>query len=468
MAIITIIKNTDSAFYSVYRPIIVSAYDSSADTAFLRGELLVETPIFSGNYVSSGIMINGYESSSSHIVYEFNLMEHCRPFVGKGISPLLSGGLWFAQGDYDIRRFKLNIWAVKYAPGQYGQLYDDNQVVTTKEFTGLSTVTTDEYSLAHNDDFTVVDRLVLGYNNSAYNPNSHQPLTNAPSRDYNQVLDYAGAHQTINSNDFSFDSIYQPVNFTQTHTNLTLIVCVRNKSSQNWDLCYIPMPNNIGVGGSLVRIPLHPATLEMQYLLVTGVALNKFMDSSGNLIADAFFILPYLSDASGGNALYWTKSDGTTPKWRSYALTDKENNGKCNRKKFVFENMKGGFDWFNCYGTQNKSVSVSGETYQNNTTSPFRGFHVNQKLWNKRQDKYSVITQPLTKEKAEWLQELVSSPKVWVQESVKDSETSTIGDYYLRPIIINDGDVQVHNTEDNVHFIEFSYTLSNPVSTQRG
>ena len=83
-------------------------------------------------------------------------------------------------------------------------------------------------------------------------------------------------------------------------------------------------------------------------------------------------------------------------------------------------------------------------------------------------DKYSVITQPLTTDKAEWLQELVSSPKVWVQETVKDSELSFFNNKYLRPILIDDSDFAIHNTEDNVHFIEFSYTLSNPISTQRG
>ena len=58
---INITKNLDSAFYSVYRPIIVTGYDTDADTAFLRGELLIETPMWSGTYVSTGIMMNGYE-----------------------------------------------------------------------------------------------------------------------------------------------------------------------------------------------------------------------------------------------------------------------------------------------------------------------------------------------------------------------------------------------------------------------
>ncbi len=465
---ITIIQNLDSTFYSVYRPIIVKCYDNSSDTAFLRGELLVETPMLSGNYVGSGIIINGYESSTSTTTYEFNLMEHCRPFVGKGISPLLSG-LFFAQGDYDFRKFKLNMWAVKYSSGLHGQLYDDtNNIQTTKEFTGLPTVTTDEYSMNHGDDWTVVDRLVLGYNNPAYNPNSHKPLTNAPNRDYGANIDNFGDHQTINVNDYPFDSIYQPVNFTAVHTNMMICYVVKNKANQTWSSHYIPWTNAVFSGGQVVRIPLHPTTIEALYLFTHGTPLNAFLDNSGNLIADAFFVMPFVSDGNGANALYWTKPDGITYKWKSYALTDKENNGKCQRKKFVFENMKGGFDWFNCYGTNSKSVSNSGETYENHNHRPLRGFHTKQKLWTKREDTYKVITQPLSTKKAEWLQELITSPKVWVQEAIIDGETSFVGDYYLRPIIINDGDVQIHNTEDNVHYIEFSYKLSTPVSTQRG
>tara|TARA_R100000544_G_C2227121_1_gene61582 strand:+ start:3759 stop:5162 length:1404 start_codon:yes stop_codon:yes gene_type:complete len=466
---ITIIKNLDSTFYSVYRPIIVKCHDASSDTAFLRGELLVESPLFSGTYVASGIIINGYESSNSTTTYEFNLMEHCRPYVGKGISPLISYGIFFAPGDFDIRKFKLNIWAVKYSSGLHGQLYDDtDNIRTTKDFTGLPTVTTDEYSMNHNDDWDVVDRLVLGYNNPSFNPNSHQPLTNAPNRDYGFNIDNFGAHQTINSNDFPFDSIYQPVNFTPTHTNLMIAYLVKNKANQTWHSVFIPITNIVGTGGQLLRIPLHPTTIEMMYLLVHGVALNKFLDASGNLIADAFFVMPFISSANGTNALHWTKSDGTTYRYRSYALTDKEHNGKCQRKKFVFENMKGGFDWFNCYGTNTKSVSNTGETYENHQHQLLRGFHTKQKLWTKRTDTYKVITQPLSTEKSKWLQELITSPKVWVQEAVIDGESSSVGDYYLRPIVINDGDVQIHNTEDNVHYVEFSYTLSTPISTQRG
>jgi hypothetical protein len=466
---ITIIHDTNSAFYSVYRPIIIKCYDADTDTAFLRGELLVETPLLSGNFVSTGIIINGYESSNNTTTYEFNLMEHCRPFVGKGLCPILSSGLWYAAGIYESSRFKLEVWPAKYSPGFHGQLFDDRtNSVTTKDFTAISTVTTDEYSLNHQDDFVTVDRLVLGYNNPSYNPNSHQPLTNAPNSDSSGVSLYTQAHQTINLNDFPCDSIYQPISFTPTHTNLTLILAVRNKSTQAWSFSHIPMVNNIGIGGELVRIPLHPATLELLYMLSTGQPLNKLLDAAGNLIADAFFIIPTLTNAAGGNMLTWRLTDYlSSPAWKSYALTDEDNNGKCQHKKFVFQNMKGGFDWFNCYGTQSKSVNVSGNTYQNHTTSNQRGFHVEQKLWNKRRDTYKVITQPLTIEKAEWIEELVSSPKVWVQEKIKDAEGS-YGDNYLRPIIINDSDFQIHTTEDNIHFIEFSYTLSNPISTQRG
>ena len=471
MANITIIHNTSSKFYSVYRPIIIKAYDNSSDTAFLRGEILIESSINTGIFASTGILINGYESSTSTTTYEFNLMEHCRPWVGIGICPVLTTGTWMFPGDYEGRRFKLDIWAVKYAPGQYGQLYDNrnNFSVESSDFTGVATITTDEYSMNHADDYTSMDRLVLGYNNPSFNPDNMQPLTNAPNKFY----DWGGGGnineqpiiQTLNVNDFPCDAIYQPVSYDDDHTILTIHFLVRNASTGAWTMHNIPHPTN-SQDSQIIRIPLNPLTLEWLYFTVHGTMLTTLVSAGGALVADRMFISVLLTDAGGGNPLNWKIPGTNNMAWRGYHLTDTDKNGKCQHKKFVFQNMKGGFDFFNCYGTHSKSISVSGEKYENHLTSGLRGFHVNQKLWNKREDVYKVITQPLNNEHAEWLEELVSSPKVWVQETIKDVQA--LHPEYIRPIIINDGSFEIHNTEDNVHFIEFSYTLSNPVSTQRG
>ena len=83
---------------------------------------------------------------------------------------------------------------------------------------------------------------------------------------------------------------------------------------------------------------------------------------------------------------------------------------------------------------------------------------------------FSVITQPLDTAHAEWLQQLITSPQVWVQREINDADFKddrTISNF-LQPILIDQGSYDIHNTEDNVNYIEFKYSYSNPITTQIG
>lgn len=455
---ITIIKNTDAEFYSAYNPIIIQAYDASSDTAYLKGELFVETPMGSGNYASTDIIINGYETENQTIVYEFNIMEYTRPFISKGLCPIISNTAFYLPGFFETRKFKLAIWAVKYSPGQYGQLYDDrNNIVETKDFTAVATITHDEYSMDRVDDFTNMNRLVLGHNDtSAPIQNSHQYLTNAPNKNYHSCY-------KINSTDEPSDSLYIPVVYDDTRAHLTLTYLIRNKSTQTWVLKAFQLP---GGTNQVHRIPLNPFVIEMFYMLHHGTAMNTMIDSSGNLIADKFAVAVALTSNSFGNTLYVTDKDDSSNVWRFYDLTDKKDNGKCNRTKFVFKNSKGGYDWFNAYGTETKSVKISGDSYEKHVSLSLRGLHSKKNVWTGREDSFSVFSQPLTKEESVWLEELVSSPQVWVQKTVLNAEKEE--DKYLKPIIIDTGSYTSYNTDDNVHFVEFKYKYSNDIKTQRG
>tara|TARA_R110002020_G_scaffold290128_2_gene505577 strand:- start:14261 stop:15781 length:1521 start_codon:yes stop_codon:yes gene_type:complete len=167
-------------------------------------------------------------------------------------------------------------------------------------------------------------------------------------------------------------------------------------------------------------------------------------------------------------------------------LTDKDDDGKCNKTRFVFKNSRGGMDWFSCYGQEEKEVSVIGTTYTTQQEVKRSGLRFNQKpgqhstsnIWNTRQEKYKLITQPVSPVWAEWLEEMMSSPMVWVEELDKGWESGDDGYEYLNtsrwrscqrliPVIIDKGSITVYNTEDNMQYIEFSYTKSNQNTTSK-
>ena len=92
-------------------------------------------------------------------------------------------------------------------------------------------------------------------------------------------------------------------------------------------------------------------------------------------------------------------------------------------------------------------------------------------LWGSRKDTFSVFTQKVTKEYAVWLEELISSPQVWVVEDIKDFQNTSPQLGYenkgLVAINIIKGSYKVFNTENNMHYIEFKYTLSENTITQK-
>tara|TARA_R110001592_G_scaffold116521_1_gene317991 strand:+ start:30 stop:1712 length:1683 start_codon:yes stop_codon:yes gene_type:complete len=86
----------------------------------------------------------------------------------------------------------------------------------------------------------------------------------------------------------------------------------------------------------------------------------------------------------------------------------------------------------------------------------------------------SVYTEPLNKNTAEWLQEIMTSPNVWIEMDTDATARGNIVNSYQRPstkeyipVIITNSDVETVNQEAGLVKFNIEYTLSHKVQTQR-
>ncbi len=225
--------------------------------------------------------------------------------------------------------------------------------------------------------------------------------------------------------------------------------------------------------------------IQLQFALDSyGVGADLILDGSSNLMCNRIKAWVEFIDSSG-------TVQRTSPSF-TYNVINSVNDKKCKRVRFIFINKRGHLDWFHCYGTQEKSVSVEGVTYER-LSELYKGVNAKNasapglsNLQNKRTDTYKIISQPLTKRWTEWLQELITSPMVWVEDFVEGMEVMTntgqqlvtqdnaeeLGTFIwpskLNPIIIDKASYNVYNTEDNVHYMEFKYIKANQMTIQKG
>ena len=144
--------------------------------------------------------------------------------------------------------------------------------------------------------------------------------------------------------------------------------------------------------------------------------------------------------------------------------------------------MYGGIDWFIARGNHTKAVAVQGNEYAKFTNfdrdkkdfGVWKGQHSRTSLWTQRIDEFSVTTQPLTEEQTIWLEELVTSPLVWIVHNGRDmydpsgnNSGSLKTTQRLIPVMITPGSYEVFNTDDKLYYMEFKYTLSEPITTQK-
>tara|TARA_R110000772_G_scaffold174644_1_gene286502 strand:+ start:29 stop:1837 length:1809 start_codon:yes stop_codon:yes gene_type:complete len=86
----------------------------------------------------------------------------------------------------------------------------------------------------------------------------------------------------------------------------------------------------------------------------------------------------------------------------------------------------------------------------------------------------SVYTEPLNKSVAKWLEEMLLSPNVWIEQDTEATARGNISNPYLRPstkeyipVIITNSDAETVNQENGLVKFNIEYTLSHKVQTQR-
>lgn len=85
----------------------------------------------------------------------------------------------------------------------------------------------------------------------------------------------------------------------------------------------------------------------------------------------------------------------------------------------------------------------------------------------------SVFTEPLNKQNADWLEEIVTSPNVWIEMDTDATKRGNTVNPFQRPstkeyipVIITNSEVQTLNQEEGLVKFNIEYTLSHKVQTQ--
>lgn len=86
----------------------------------------------------------------------------------------------------------------------------------------------------------------------------------------------------------------------------------------------------------------------------------------------------------------------------------------------------------------------------------------------------SVYTEPLNKSVAKWLEEMILSPNVWIEQDTDATEKGNSSNPYLRPstkgyipVIITNSDIETVNQSQGLVKFNIEYTLAHKVQTQR-
>lgn len=470
----SIVVHTDKhIFRTAYRPILTTAMDTIGDAAYLKAELERETWINSGSYVGLGIYLNAYESIGGSQHYTFNSMGYCRE--------LISGGEfsknWNGHSGDDIgSQFRLRISAVRHSNTPNQPLIDDETDFAYSDSWFALPTTTNELQALHSTGFPhshhQVNRLILGDNKggSLTDPNyefsQNKPNFFGGGFGYAQNWNSCAATKayTINRSDARNDAIYLPVGLGAYWDEFWVYIAVMNTAGTVAGVHMFQVSDY----SNLYKIPCHPDTLKAYILGNGGGTANTLINSSGNLVGAGAVIYPMVR-ASSTSALK-TQRDGqgnAAPTFLDY--TEEENNGKCNRSKFIFRNTSGGFDWLNIYGTESKTTSFESVIYDSIPTSS-TSLHTRKTLYNNREDVFTVTSQPVSRKIGVHIEEMITSSMVWINLKLKNTTSIpfSYSDSRLVPILIVPGSFDIYNTENNISFIKFSYTFSEQITLQKG
>tara|TARA_R100000152_G_C6772549_1_gene199495 strand:+ start:566 stop:2026 length:1461 start_codon:yes stop_codon:yes gene_type:complete len=486
MAGINFVRDLNREFYSAYRPIVLKISAIDTDIAFIRGELFVQDA--GGSYVSTGVLMNGFNQNGTSAFYELNIMEYTRPYCGSGMCAWFNQIGFMLPGKHEAAKVKLLCWPVRYSTTAIGQLVDDFSEQKYSQEAVVVAANLDELkSNGMNDVFEFMDRFVLGQNGPSVSPSDGiKPLTNMPMANLwgdsgfdGWPTNYAPTDPNVYPLGISVDVSDNPTpSFYYLHGDKignTALILLRDINGGAFSSFYfVPVGMTLPHQG---RIPVHPIELQTFIQLHMGISTNMIVDASGNLLVSSVFVTMLYNNQGITNYWgYFDRNQNLSARYHVVHYTDRANGvGNCkadseNKVRLHWQNSLGGHDWFNFYGTLTKSVKTSGTQYEKFRPAALRGMRGGKDLWKKRVDEWKVVSQPINSETAIWLQELLSSPLAWMEVELTDNMSlSRWGvSNQLVAISITPGSYEVYNTENNLHYLEFSFTLASNRTQQRG
>lgn len=445
---------------SCYRPIVTSVRVSGATMPAHFEVHLYVRDYYGGPWSNTGVSANAYYDGEAQQgalkIYSCNMAEYCRQFFTE--EECFYEQNWCQNWiNMSQRNFKLFFYPTKFlSSGLLETDYDD--VVESNEFIVVPTITDSKEATDMALTPMRLDRFVcngqnesgLAWGNSAWN----KLLSNMPQ---NQTIDMSNGFY------YYYQYLHQGAS-----TRRAFFTITNNTTGVSMDF-EAPSWNFTG----FVAQQINPTWLEYQLAISSGSVQNLLIDASGNLLTNSMTVQTKFKTYPGYSPYRETPA-------MTYNLIDSDSiGGSCTSKVFLFRNMRGGFDWFTAKGTQKKETSLTSTEYERVTDynrhsnggdfDTITGQHSTQRLWNKKVDSFSVFSQAVSPETADWLTELIVSPQVWIIEQQVGGFGNGPGmipplESYgtrLTPINIDAGSYKVHNTERRANYIEFKYKLSN-------
>tara|TARA_R100000231_G_scaffold359_1_gene615 strand:+ start:7090 stop:8445 length:1356 start_codon:yes stop_codon:yes gene_type:complete len=445
----SIISQPHGKFVSCQRPIVirVRTTNSGGNTvAHYKGSLLLEDVPGSGNFIDTLVEMNGYTDDGGDI-FSFNVSEYCSNYFEDEES--FYNQNWCANFDKMLwRKFVLKINAV--IETNDGSLEDDSTEKDTNFFIVTATNTMVDEATDTSGSYIKMDRFVANYSNNSASPwfNSSEALL-MTNQTRNQVIDIQQGFY------FFYPLLYSYINTRQAFLE------IRNGAGVIEEI-----PANYIIDQH-IAFHVHPLVLSFWLFLVGSPNQNMLLNNNGTLATNEMRIRFNFKSIATGNVIR-----RSLPMY--YKLTDGFD--KCQHTTFIFKNMRGAFDFFTATGTISKETDVSGVEFDRHTNfdrsdsqtfGVLRGQHSRTSLLNKRKQVFTVFSQPVTTEDANWLEELIVSPLTWITTTINQTSETKTGSGGLVAINIIKSSYKLHTTENGRHFIEFKYTLSENTLVQK-
>lgn len=227
---------------------------------------------------------------------------------------------------------------------------------------------------------------------------------------------------------------------------------------------------------------------------INGVSLLNQIDSSTYKYSAYLEYKTSFDDLSSANTIRATE-------YRWFKIDNETVKPAYNFVRFYWLNRMGGIDSYTAKRNIMESISVSRDTmetrsgdrtwYQDNKDGSGSLVNDNNYISNTMRggDLYkggrevlsvnaqrinSVYTEPLSKDTADWLEEIVTSPNVWVEMNTEATKRGNTVNPFQRPstkgyipVIITNSEVETLNQELGLVKFNIEYTLSHKVQTQR-